>query len=101
MVRNLRRSDRYGKSRYQGLAADAEQTLFHVAQHFSDEVVTLETALRAASHGTIIATLAATIAHPTGDHARDPHAPAVREPGKTNAGQAALAALDEAEDGMR
>src|SRR5579863_7051176 len=39
---------------YQGLVPDAEQPLFHVAQDFSNEVVTLETAWQAASHGTIM-----------------------------------------------
>src|SRR5271165_3149567 len=33
---------------YQGLVPDAEQPLFHIAQDFSNEVVTLETAWRAA-----------------------------------------------------
>src|ERR1022692_4201220 len=39
---------------YQGLVPDAEQPLFHIAQDFSNEVITLETAWQAASHGTIV-----------------------------------------------
>ena len=37
------------------------KTLFHVAQDFSDEVVTLETAWRAASHGTIVGGIKGTL----------------------------------------
>ena len=39
---------------HQGLAPHAEQPFFHIAQDFSNEVVTLETAWRAASHETIV-----------------------------------------------
>ena len=40
--------------RSQGIAPDAKQPFLHVAQDFSNQVVTLETAWRAASHETIM-----------------------------------------------